>query len=141
VVNSRRRHADAPELESAISRIAAAGKTALYDAIIEAPQRLKLGKRDKKAVIVVRDGGDNASTHSLPEVMKTAEESSVIIYAIGLFDEGLFVRTDAGYITAANMPAAGQTHWARRRRDSPSIETRAGPFCGGASLSCSPPPA
>ena len=36
---------------------------------------------------MVSDGGDNASTHNLGEVMRLAEQSSAVIYTIGLFDE------------------------------------------------------
>ena len=43
--------------------------------------------RDKKVLIVVSDGGDNASKISLEQVMKLAGESSAVIYTIGLFDE------------------------------------------------------
>ncbi len=38
-------------------------------------------------LIVVSDGGDNASVHSLDQVMKLAAHSSAVIYTIGLFDE------------------------------------------------------
>jgi Ca-activated chloride channel homolog len=78
---------DASELERAIGGTAASGKTALYDGIIESLQLLKEGTRDKKVIIVISDGGDNATRHNLPQVMRMAEESSAIIYAIGLFDE------------------------------------------------------
>ena len=38
-------------------------------------------------LIVVSDGGDNASAHSLAQVMKLAEQSSAVIYTVGVFDE------------------------------------------------------
>ena len=38
-------------------------------------------------LIVVSDGGDNASQRSLDQVMKLAEQSSAVIYTVGLFDE------------------------------------------------------
>jgi VWFA-related protein len=61
--------------------------TALYDAIAKALEELRVGSRDKKVLIVVSDGGDNASTRSLAEVMKLAKQSNAIIYTVGLFDE------------------------------------------------------
>jgi len=75
------------ELESAILRAPAGGKTALYDAIIDALGQLKAGKLDKKVLVVVSDGGDNASTHTPAEVLDLAAQSSAIIYAIGIYDE------------------------------------------------------
>jgi VWFA-related protein len=79
---------DSPdELERAISRTPAAGQTALYDALAVALDRLQAGSRDKKVLIVISDGGDNASTHSLADVLKRAGQSSALVYTIGIFDE------------------------------------------------------
>jgi VWFA-related protein len=77
----------ANELESAIGNAPAEGQTALYDAIAKALEELRAGSRDRKALIVVSDGGDNASAHSLAEVMKLAGQSNAVIYTIGVFDE------------------------------------------------------
>ena len=74
------------ELARAISGTPAAGMTALYDAVAEARKRLQAGSRDKKALIVISDGGDNASVHSLAEVLKMAGQSSTLVYTIGIFD-------------------------------------------------------
>lgn len=75
------------ELEHAITRVDTGGQTALYDAIFKGLEESKAGSRDKKVLIVVSDGGDNASAHSLGQVMKLAAHSSAVIYTIGLFDE------------------------------------------------------
>jgi Ca-activated chloride channel family protein len=75
------------ELESAIGAQPTEGQTALYDAIAGALDELRAGSRDKKVLIVVSDGGDNASARSLAQVTKRAAQSSAVIYTIGLFDE------------------------------------------------------
>ncbi len=75
------------ELERAISMTPAEGKTALYDAVGEALERLTAGSRDKKVLIVISDGGDNASVRSLAQVLNMAQQSSVLVYTIGVFDE------------------------------------------------------
>jgi len=77
----------ADELGTAIWSAPAVGKTALYDAIVEALEGLQKGERDKKALIVISDGGDNASKSSLEHALKLAEESSAVIYTIGIFSE------------------------------------------------------
>jgi Ca-activated chloride channel homolog len=74
-------------LEVALSRVDADGETALYDAIAAAFEHLKKGSRDKKVLIVVSDGGDNASRHKLAEIMALAGQPGVLIYTIGIFDE------------------------------------------------------
>jgi Ca-activated chloride channel family protein len=75
------------ELGNAITTKPAGGQTALYDAIAKALDELQGGSRDKKVLIVISDGGDNASARKLVQVMKLAEASSAVIYTIGLFDE------------------------------------------------------
>jgi Ca-activated chloride channel family protein len=74
------------ELERAIGRELATGKTALYDAIAKALERLQAGCRDKKVLIVISDGDDTASAHSRAQAMQMAEQSSAIIYTVGLFN-------------------------------------------------------
>lgn len=75
------------ELETAISSMPANGKTALYDAIVKARIQLRAGSRDKKVLIVISDGGDNASSSTLAEVLKMGERSNAILYTIGIYDE------------------------------------------------------
>jgi len=74
------------QLELALSRIDANGETALYDAVVAALDHLKKGNRDKKVLIVVSDGGDNASKHNLTQIMAMVGCPDVIIYTIGIFD-------------------------------------------------------
>jgi Ca-activated chloride channel homolog len=75
------------QLELAMSGITANGMTALYDAVAAALDHLKKGNRDKKVLIVIGDGEDNASRQSLNQILAMAEKSDAIIYTIGIFDE------------------------------------------------------
>ncbi len=76
-----------PELlQQALAQSPISGETALYDAINAASlKQLKRGTRDKKVLIVISDGGDNASSHSnLKQILTLAVESNAVIYTIGL---------------------------------------------------------
>jgi VWFA-related protein len=75
------------QLRSALTRIHAAGQTSLYDGMAAALDHLRQGDRDKKVLILISDGGDNASRHTLAQVIEMAKNSAAIIYAIGIFDE------------------------------------------------------
>jgi Ca-activated chloride channel family protein len=75
------------QLEVALSRIAPDGETALYDALGAAIGHLKKGSRDKKILIVISDGGDNASKRKLNEITALTRQPDVIIYTIGVFDD------------------------------------------------------
>jgi len=75
------------QLQFGLSNIRAIGETALYDAIAVALDHLQQGSCDKKVLILISDGGDNASKHTLSQVIEMARRSGAIIYAIGIFDE------------------------------------------------------
>jgi len=75
------------QLEVALSSIRARGETALYDAVAVALEHLNKGKRDKKVLIVMSDGGDNASKHKLADIVALAGHPDAIIYTIGIFDD------------------------------------------------------
>lgn len=78
---------DPGELARAVSMVSATGQTALYDAVAEGFVHLKLGQSEKKALIVVSDGGDNVSRHSFSQVLAMARSSHAVIYAVGLVGE------------------------------------------------------
>jgi len=75
------------QLQLALSEINTIGQTALYDGLAAALDHLKQGNRDKKVLVLVSDGGDNASKLRLAQVIDMAKQSAAIIYAIGIFDE------------------------------------------------------
>jgi VWFA-related protein len=61
--------------------------TALYDAMAASLVHLNAGTRDRKALVVLSDGGDNASSRSLEGVLEIAKRSNATIYTIGIYDE------------------------------------------------------
>jgi VWFA-related protein len=78
---------DLGELETALGRIDARGGTAMRDAIEMSIQHLKKAHRDKKVLVVITDGNDNSSLLSLERIMKSAHQSGVLIYGVGLLAE------------------------------------------------------
>jgi Ca-activated chloride channel homolog len=76
-----------PDLQDALSRIDSRGSTALYDAVVASLAHLKKGHRDKRVLLVVTDGDDDASRESFAQTVKVAEESDAAIYAVGVFSE------------------------------------------------------
>src|SRR5689334_15540204 len=63
------------QLRAAMNTVIADGRTALYDAVAVALEHLKKGTRDKKVLIVVSDGGDNASAHTKAQMLALATRS------------------------------------------------------------------
>jgi Ca-activated chloride channel family protein len=78
---------DLNQIRYALLRTPPAGMTALYDALAVGIEHLKTGTRDRKALVVLSDGGDNASRRRLDDVIEIAQRSSATIYTIGIYDE------------------------------------------------------
>ena len=77
---------DPAKLKAAMLEITARGETALYDAVLSALAHIRQSALKKKVLIVVSDGGDNASRHHLQDLLSQLRASNVIVYTVGLFD-------------------------------------------------------
>jgi Ca-activated chloride channel family protein len=75
---------NAKELGEALTAVTARGRTALYDAVSEGLHHLQYGHLEKKALIIISDGGDNASHLKYSQVLAQARESQSLIYSIAL---------------------------------------------------------
>jgi Ca-activated chloride channel homolog len=78
----------ADDLEKEIAAVSARGRTALYDAVAEGLNHLRFGHCEKKALIIVSDGGDNASHQKFSQILDLAQRSQVLIYSIVLQGDG-----------------------------------------------------
>ena len=79
---------DVKRMEAALARMEARGGTAMRDALSKSINYVKKnGKKDKKVLVVITDGNDNSSDVTLEQVLRQAQNSEVLIYAIGLLNE------------------------------------------------------
>jgi Ca-activated chloride channel family protein len=62
------------------------GRTALLDAIYLGLTKMSGAKYEKKALLIISDGGDNHSRYTESEIKNLVKESDVQIYAIGIYD-------------------------------------------------------
>jgi Ca-activated chloride channel homolog len=62
------------------------GQTALFDVIMQGLMMVQRGRYDKKALLVITDGMDNASSATLAEVVGEARRMGVLVYSIGIGD-------------------------------------------------------
>ena len=63
------------------------GGTALYDAVYLGISRMSTAHHQRKALVIITDGGDNRSRYSLKETRRMVEEANVLTYGIGVFDD------------------------------------------------------
>ena len=78
-------------LQQALQKASTQGSTALYDAIVASAIHLKNNTHlDRKVLLVITDGRDNASRETLQEAMRRLQQKNgPTLYAIGLLGDGL----------------------------------------------------
>jgi Ca-activated chloride channel family protein len=69
-----------------LNRISARGKTALFDAVTGALDRLKTATHTRQVLVIVSDGSDNASRTNLDDTMARIQSSHAMIYSVILHD-------------------------------------------------------
>jgi Ca-activated chloride channel family protein len=107
---------DPKKLEEALSRIDARGGTAMRIAISGALDYMKTdAKLDKKVIVVVTDGNDNASgdNPSKEQLLRKLQESGVLVYSIGLLneEEPREKREAQRYLNSLAETSAGATYY------------------------------
>jgi len=60
--------------------------TALYDAVYLGVERVTRGAHNKRALLIISDGQDNASRYNFGEVRRLMKESDVVAYAVGIMN-------------------------------------------------------
>lgn len=75
-------------MKQGLARIDARGGTAMRDAISMSLDYMReKARRDKRVLMVITDGNDNASTISLERLVQRCNQYNTLIYAIGLFSD------------------------------------------------------
>jgi Ca-activated chloride channel homolog len=62
------------------------GRTALLDAIYLGISKMRQARYQKKALLIISDGGDNHSRYTEGEIKSLVKEADTLIYAIGIYD-------------------------------------------------------
>ena len=62
------------------------GNTSLYDAVYLGVERVTRGSHQKRALLIISDGQDNASRYNFSEVRRLLKESDVVAYSVGIMD-------------------------------------------------------
>lgn len=84
------------------------GRTALYDAIRTGLDRVQAGARERKALVVLSDGGDNASLTAQDEIIRRAQLSQAAIHTVGIQDADQSER-DPGFLRRISYLTGGES--------------------------------
>ncbi|MGD0788308.1 MAG: VWA domain-containing protein [Terracidiphilus sp.] len=74
------------DIEARLATVRSGHRTALLDAIYYGVAKMKDARHERKALLVVSDGGDNRSRYTEGELRAQVREADVEIYSIGIFD-------------------------------------------------------
>jgi len=74
------------DIQARLATVHSGHRTALLDAIYFGVAKMSEARHQRKALLVVSDGGDNRSRYTEGEVRSRVRESDVEIYAMGIFD-------------------------------------------------------
>jgi len=66
--------------------VQAGGRTALLDALYLGLAKMRKANTNRKALLVISDGGDNHSRYSEADIRRAVQESDVEIYAVGVME-------------------------------------------------------
>jgi len=94
---------DREKLSQALRHVNATGGTALYDALREGLAKIHTGRHSKRAILLITDGQDTASTSKLEDVLQSIRQSDLLIYPVGI--SGLTYAKDFNSISPHELSA------------------------------------
>jgi len=105
------------QLEASLQRYPSGGKTAVHDAVIAGLDHLEKGRYQKHVLVVLSDGGDNASQHTEQEMLDRVESSSALIYTV--VDPDVFVPSEGnrGLLRKIAKLSGGLAYFPKNERD------------------------
>ena len=108
------------------------GRTALLDAIYLGMNRMRKAHYERKALLIISDGGDNHSRYTEGEIKSMVREADVQIYGIGLFDRDFKTpeeREGPALLTDVTEVTGGRTFVIDRRMSWPTWRPRLASSC------------
>jgi len=81
---------DVEELKAAIHAVKAGGATPLYDALYRVIEEKMTTAPGRRVLVLISDGEDTASEHTMEEVIELAQRTEVLIYSVGTMHAGGF---------------------------------------------------
>ncbi len=100
---------DIPTLRAALdTAIGSRGRSAVYNAADAGLKYLERGTYERKVLVLVSDGGDNASAITRAQILAKAQASNAVIYTVGVIDP-LETEADPGFLRQLSDASGGQS--------------------------------
>jgi Ca-activated chloride channel homolog len=95
------------DLEKSLASATPFGQTAIYDALILALDHMENAKHQKRAILLITDGIDNSSTHTLAEAIDATKRAHVAVYTVGLLSQSGGQQAEDALIEIAEASGGG----------------------------------
>jgi Ca-activated chloride channel homolog len=95
------------DLEKSLANSTPFGQTAIYDALILALDHMENAKQQKRAILLITDGIDNSSTHTLAEAIDATKRAHVAVYTVGLLSQSGGQQAEDALIEIAEASGGG----------------------------------
>ena len=115
-------------LQESLLSVKSRGKTALLDAVYLGLSEMKKATTNRRALLIISDGGDNHSRYTSGDIKRAVKESDVQIYAVGIFEPaisrartpeesgGPSLLAELAEISGGRMFSVENTFWVTNRR-------------------------
>jgi VWFA-related protein len=104
-------------LQATLLSLRPGGKTAVYDAVIRALDHVERTNHQKRVIIVLSDGDDNASHHTREQMFARAEASDVLIFAVGIDSRSTGQQADPRMLRRLARAGGGTAYFPRTERE------------------------
>jgi Ca-activated chloride channel family protein len=98
---------DRERLAAALRRVTVGGGTSLYDALDMSLRKVKRGKHEKRAILLISDGEDTTSETTFEEVLVGVRESELLVYSLGISPSSERILTERTPVPGDRGPTIG----------------------------------
>jgi Ca-activated chloride channel family protein len=105
------------------------GRTALLDALYLGMHKMRDAKNQRKALLIISDGGDNHSRYTEEEIKSQIKEADVIVYGIGVYDSyfpTIEERLGPQLLSDISQVTGGRTFTIDNPNDLPDVASKIG---------------
>ena len=116
-------------IQNRLEYAAPQGTTSLLDAIYLGINQMRHARHERKALLIISDGGDNHSRYTEDEIKDMVRESDVQIYALGLFNRHATTPEEMHgplLLSAISGATGGQTYFIGSPKELPDVATKLG---------------
>jgi len=117
------------EIQNSLPEATPRGATSLLDAIYLGISRMGKARYERRALLIISDGGDNRSRYTESEIDDMVRESDIQIYAMGLFNFHGKTREEMHgpeLLAGITDATGGQTYFIKSPRDLPDVAAKIG---------------